>query len=68
VIAPAAISRAANAPTMQRFIVVSRHNAAGECRRLGWQDPSTAWRQSSTLPLIYLVFAAFRVVIPAADK
>jgi hypothetical protein len=30
VISPAAISGAANAPTMQRFMVVSRHNAAGE--------------------------------------
>ena len=42
-ISSAAVSIAANPPTMPRFMVVSRHIAAGafdEC--LGWQIPSTA--------------------------
>jgi hypothetical protein len=41
VISPAAISKAANAPTMQRFMVVSRHNAV-ELPSAWLQKPSTA--------------------------
>jgi hypothetical protein len=63
-ISSAAISRAANPPTTQRFMVVSRHIAAGALPS-AWggkyrRQPS---QQSMTLPPMQLVFAAFEVVI-----
>jgi hypothetical protein len=64
VINSAAISKAANAPTMQRFMVVSRHNAAGELPS-AWcgKNRRQPGQQPMTLPPIYLVFAAFEVLI-----
>jgi hypothetical protein len=64
VINSAAISSAANAPTMQRFMVVSRHNAAGELPSAwGGKTVDSPCQQPMTLPPIYLVIAAFEVVI-----
>src|SRR3954463_6750254 len=54
-ISPAAVSRATDAPMMQRFMDASRHFATlGRCRVFG---------QPMRLPLVRLLFAAFEVVI-----
>ncbi len=63
VISPATISRAVDPPAIQRFMVVSPPNVAGA---VSWSrkfhHPGRRSQQPMTLPLRYLVFAAFEVV------